>query len=63
MSRDKTETTETETPNVRMREFARHEREEGTHPAIKTLRNRPRAEGDSGRQTEEFVRIERGRQA
>lgn len=45
---------------ARLREYTRQERESGTHPAIETLRSRPKTRGDDNRKTSEFVRIERG---
>jgi hypothetical protein len=46
----------------RTRNFARQERETGTHPAVEALRMRPRARSASGnRRAVEFTRIERGR--
>lgn len=45
----------------RLREFIRQERESGTHPAIRSLRSRPRDHDAEGRKTAEFLRIARGR--
>ena len=45
---------------TRLREFTRHEREAGTHPAIEALRNRPQMRDGDGRKTVEFLRIDRG---
>lgn len=44
---------------IRLREFARQERESGTHPAIEALRSRPQMRGDENRKATEFLRIER----
>lgn len=54
---DKSESRDTS----RLREFTRHERESGTHPAIETLRTRPKTRGDANRRAVEYTRIERGR--
>lgn len=51
------------TSTVRLREFTRQERQSGVHPAIRSLRERPEARDGAGRQTIEFLRIERGRTA
>lgn len=48
---------------ARLRAFLRHEREEGLHPAIRTLLSRPKTEADGARPMREFARIERGRLA
>lgn len=48
---------------TRLREYARQEREGGTHPAIETLRARPKMRGDENRKTAEFLRIERDQTA
>ena len=48
---------------ARMREFARQDRESGTHPAVEALRTRPRDRDDENRTTQEFVRIDRGHTA
>lgn len=45
---------------TRLREFTRHERESGTHPAIEALRSRPQMRGEENRMIVEFARIERG---
>lgn len=45
----------------RMREYTRQERESGTHPAIETLRSRPKTRGEDNRKAAEFARIERGK--
>ena len=45
---------------TRLREFTRHERESGTHPAIEVLRTRPQMRGEENRMVMEFARIERG---
>ena len=48
----------------RTRNFTRHERESGTHPAIAALRRRPRARDESGnRRAAEFAPIERAHHA
>lgn len=49
--------------NARLREFTRQEREAGTHPAIATLRSRPKDRDGDGRKTAEYARIERGHTA
>lgn len=46
---------------ARMREFARQDRESGTHPAIEALRSRPRDRDAENHTAQEFARIERGR--
>lgn len=46
---------------ARLREFTRHERESGTHPAIEALRSRPKMRGEENRRVVEYTRIERGR--
>lgn len=46
---------------TRLREFTRHERESGMHPAIEALRSRPVTRGDANRKIVEYARIERGR--
>ncbi|MFV0384314.1 hypothetical protein [Paracoccus sp. (in: a-proteobacteria)] len=46
---------------ARLREFTRQERESGVHPAIDTLRSRPKDRSADGRKTAEFARIERGK--
>lgn len=46
----------------RMRNFTRHERESGLHPAIAALHSRPRIGAVSdARRVAEYTRIERGR--
>lgn len=45
---------------TRLREFTRHERESGTHPAIEILRTRPQMRGEENRRFREYARIERG---
>lgn len=45
---------------ARLREFTRHERESGTHPAIEALRSRPQMRGEENRRFVEYARIERG---
>ncbi|WP_207100055.1 hypothetical protein [Paracoccus shandongensis] len=54
----------TDTPQdkgtTRLREFTRHERESGTHPAIEVLRSRPQMRSEENRRVVEYARIERG---
>ena len=45
---------------ARLREFTRHERESGTHPAIAMLRSRPQTRSEENRKVVEYARIERG---
>lgn len=45
---------------TRLREFTRHERESGTHPAIDALRSRPQMRSEENRRVMEYARIERG---
>lgn len=45
---------------IRLREFARQDRESGIHPAIMALRSRPQMRGDMNRKVVEYARIERG---
>lgn len=45
---------------TRLREFTRHEREAGIHPAIEILRTRPQARSEENRMFMEYARIERG---
>ena len=45
---------------TRLREFTRHERESGMHPAIMALRSRPAARAEENRKFVEYARIERG---
>lgn len=45
----------------RLREFVRHERESGLHPAIEALRSRPKQRSLQNRKAVEYTRIERGR--
>lgn len=50
-----------EKANTRLREFTRHEREQGTHPAIEALQRRPKERGEENRKAVEYARIDRGR--
>lgn len=45
---------------ARLREFTRHERESGMHPAIMALRSRPATRAEENRKFVEYARIERG---
>ena len=45
--------------SARLREYTRQDRESGTHPAIATLRNRPKDRSGENRKMAEFARIER----
>lgn len=47
--------------HARLREYTRHERETGMHPAILALRSRPQKRGEANRKTAEFLRIARNR--
>lgn len=46
---------------IRLREFTRHERESGIHPAVVALWSRPQTRGETNRKAVEYTRIERGR--
>lgn len=48
-----------ENSGTRLREFARYERESGTHPAIEALHSRPQMRAEDNRLAAEFLRIER----
>lgn len=50
-----------EKANARLREFTRHEREEGIHPSVEALQRRPQMRGEENRKAVEYARIERGR--
>lgn len=54
----------TDTPQdsgaTRLREYTRHERESGTHPAVEVLRSRPQTRSEENRRAVEYARIERG---
>lgn len=43
----------------RLRAFTRQERESGLHPAIETLRSRPKTRGEENCKAAQFLRIER----
>lgn len=47
----------------RTRAYLEHDRQEGTHPAIESLRRRPHTRDDEGRRAAEYARIERGHEA
>ena len=50
--------------NGRVRDFTRHERESGLHPAVATLHRRPHGrDEDVNRRTAEYLRIARGHSA
>ncbi|NHF73043.1 hypothetical protein [Paracoccus xiamenensis] len=54
---------ERSTGSGRLRAYVAHDRESGVHPAIEALHRRPHArDGDDGRKTAEYARIERGRE-
>ncbi|GGL55975.1 hypothetical protein [Wenxinia marina] len=53
---------QTQTPEIRTREFVRVEREQGTHPAIRALHRKAR-EQRRGAGVKEYARIERGQEA
>lgn len=46
---------------ARLREYTRQEREAGTHPAVETLRTRPKERSEENRKAAEFARIDRGK--
>ncbi|MBA4490895.1 hypothetical protein [Paracoccus sp. S1E-3] len=49
------------TGSGRVRAYLAHDRESGVHPAIQALHRRPHSrDGDPGRKTAEYARIERG---
>ncbi len=47
----------------RLQNFTQQERESSTHPAVDTLRSRPRDRDEASRRTAEFARIQRGETA
>ena len=52
---------ERSTGSGRMRAYLAQDRESGLHPAFQALHRRPHSrDGDEGRKTTEYARIERG---